>query len=190
MGTVIEKPAVKRKGPPSLSLDELKLGTGAITPNFGGVLAECAAVALESQSHSRSVRMRVAGAYRKTFVLNWEPATTQTRRCHGDEEVATEHGAYGIAILTLPELTGMTVVSRSRKGTGFDFWVGENGNCDLPFQAGGRLEVSGIRRGNQGIVKARLKQKLRQTTRSAKTSLTAFAFVVEFSRPITQVGRQ
>ena len=40
-----------------------------------------------------------------------------------------------------------TVIHRSRKGTGFDYWLGDEKNEDeLPLQSKARLEVSGIRR--------------------------------------------
>jgi hypothetical protein len=53
------------------------------------------------------------------------------------------------------------VVERSRRGTGFDYWLGKKGdNNQLPFQNAVRLEVSGIRKGDDGKIKARAKQKL------------------------------
>jgi hypothetical protein len=184
-----EKRKKERKKPVSLSLDSLRQGHGAITPSYGGVLAECAAVALESQAHQHDVKLSVAGAYRAGLNVSWQPTTLQMRQCHADEQVATEHGAYGVAVLVLRELTGLSVVSRSRKGTGFDFWVGEPNGSGLPFQDSGRMEVSGIRRGNKTTVRSRLRQKMLQTRRSEKTSLTAWAFVVEFGKPVCQVAK-
>jgi hypothetical protein len=51
------------------------------------------------------------------------------------------------AILLMRALTGYTVIERSRKGTGFDWWLGTEDNL---FQGKVRLEVSGILRGTIG----------------------------------------
>lgn len=72
------------------------------------------------------------------------------QRCWNDQEYTTEQAAYGIALLLLSKLTEFTVVERSRKGTGFDYWLGKpTDSSDLPFQKSMRLEVSGIRQGSQ-----------------------------------------
>jgi hypothetical protein len=101
------------------------------------------------------------------------------RHCYNDPERATENGAYGIAILVIRDLTGFTVVEQSRKGTGFDYWLGyEEGPM---FKA--RLEVSGIRAGDESTISARVQQKVRQTKRSDSLSLPGYIVVIEFSQP-------
>jgi hypothetical protein len=57
----------------------------------------------------------------------------------------------------------------------------------LPFQYKARLEVSGIRFGDDAAVKSRIGQKLRQTRRSDFLRLPAYVVVVLFSRPLAQV---
>ncbi|MEC4819430.1 MAG: hypothetical protein SAK29_40100 [Scytonema sp. PMC 1069.18] len=76
------------------------------------------------------------------------------RRFNADTEVATEYGAYGIAALLMPYLTGLTVIERSIKGKslGFDFWLGSIDDPNTLFQRKARLEVSGIRKGSQNII--------------------------------------
>ena len=73
-------------------------------------------------------------------------------------EFTTEQAAYGTAFLIIRELTDLTVIERSRKGTGFDYWLGtfDTDEGQL-FQNKVRLEVSGIRKGDSSRVKARLK---------------------------------
>lgn len=66
-------------------------------------------------------------------------------RCWNDEEFTTEQAAYGIAFLIIRELTDLTVIERSRKGTGFDYWLGTTTDEGQPFKNKVRLEVSGIR---------------------------------------------
>jgi len=111
-------------------------------------------------------------------------------RCYNDEEFATELGAYGVAFLLILDLTDYTIIKRSRRGTGFDYWLGkaENGE-ELPFQNKERLEVSGIRSGDNSRVKSRVNKKLKQVQASNATALPAFIVVVEFSAPLSQMVR-
>ena len=108
-----------------------------------------------------------------------------------DEEFATEQGAYGCAILVVEELAGLRVTARSRKGTGFDWWLGSDKNDDDEklFQQKTRLEVSGIRKGPHRV-KTRVKDKKEQTKQSDHMSLEALVVVVEFSLPLTQVEKR
>lgn len=55
------------------------------------------------------------------------------------------------------------------------------------FQGKKRLEVSGILRGNEATLRARVQQKLRQTDRSDVVGLPAVVVVVEFSAPRSRV---
>ncbi|ETW93058.1 MAG: hypothetical protein ETSY2_52085 [Candidatus Entotheonella gemina] len=105
-----------------------------------------------------------------------------------DEQEATEYGACGIAILIILALTDYTVIRRSRKGTGIDYWLGYQ-DTDYPFQDAARLEVSGIRRGNDRVVAARVSQKIRQTKPSDE-ALPAYIVVVEFSRPYARMVKK
>lgn len=87
------------------------------------------------------------------------------------------------------KLTDLTIIERSRKGTGFDYWLGnQDSTAILPFQHMARLEVSGIRKGNQSQINARVKQKTEQTGASDAEGLPAYIIVVEFSRPISIVS--
>ncbi len=87
--------------------------------------------------------------------------------------------------MLIDKLTPYTVIERSRKGTGFDYWLSTKDETDaLPFQNKVRLEVSGIRRGNDSRVRARVKQKIEQTNPSDGV-LPAYIIVIEFSRPLS-----
>ncbi|BAU14873.1 hypothetical protein LEP3755_54280 [Leptolyngbya sp. NIES-3755] len=95
----------------------------------------------------------------------------------------------GVAFLLILQLTDLTVIERSRKGTGFDYWLGSQDSATtLPFERMARLEVSGIRRGNRGQVNTRVKQKIEQTRTSDAQGLPAYIIVVEFSRPISMIS--
>lgn len=129
------------------------------------------------------------GDFKRTFSVVWDSTTEQMRRCWADPDVTTEHGAYGIAVLLLPALTDLTIVQRSRKGTGFDFWLGPMPVDELLFQEKARLEVSGIRKGSESEIKARLRQKKEQTKRSDGL-LPAYIVVVEFGEPKSRVVKR
>ena len=115
----------------------------------------------------------------------WPGVTAQAYRAWQDEEEATEYGASGIAILLANRILGYAVMSRSRKGTGFDYWLGRD-TARPPFQDEARLEVSGIRRGDATDVRKRVAEKRRQVA-SAPSSLPGFVIVVEFSEPLAKV---
>lgn len=158
-----------------------------LTPEFGSCLAQAGAICLEDQGHSNGVNLKINGEFNSIFELDWPAVTDQMRRTWKDEEVATEHAAYGIAFLLIIDLTGLTIIERSRKGTGFDYWIGTD-NGDL-FQNKARLEVSGIRRGDDSSIKARVKKKIMQTETSDGFN-SAYIVVVEFSRPISQIVKR
>jgi hypothetical protein len=171
--------------PQELVLTKLGEGLPAITPSFGAALAEACAVCLEDQGHLQGVKLTVNGDFRTTFRLYWQPVTQQMLRCWNDEEFTTEQAAYGIAFMLIRQLTEFTVIERSRKGTGFDYWLGSEDEAgELPFQNKVRLEVSGIRKADDSRVRARIKQKIEQTNPSDGT-FPAYIIIVEFSRPLS-----
>lgn len=165
-----------------LDISELNSGCGkGITPCFGGGCAEACCVCFEEVGHASGVTLSVLGPSPLQYEVHWEPATEQARNCWNDLEVAAEHGAYGLAFLLVRELTEYEVIRRSRKGTGFDYWLGQKDNP--MFQESARLEVSGILRGDKNTREARVRQKLEQIKRSESLKLKAHVIVVEFGTP-------
>ena len=171
-----------------LDLRDLDSGNiRSITPALGAMLAEAAGVCLESQGHAVGVQLLVrrgSGSPTYTLALAWPTITEQAVRAWNDDEYATEHGAVAIAVLLVSREFGYTPIEASRRGTGHDYWLGDA--SDEPFQRKGRLEVSGIRRGDDRAIRARVQQKLRQTGRSDDSLLPAYVIVVEFSRPVAE----
>ncbi len=178
---------------PAATLELSELTTAyhpGITSAFGSVLAEAAAVCLESQEHSCGVSLLLEGEFSAQHPLRWEKVTEQMRLCYADTDEATEHGAYGIAILVIDRHVGLRVVQRSRKGTGFDFWLGTEERVGPYLQNKARLEVSGIRIGDESKERRRVKVKVKQTTVSDAMALPAFILVTEFSTPKTMTVRR
>ncbi len=165
---------------PVLDLGRLAAGSPpGVTPAMGQFVAEAASVLLEHNRHKRGVLMEVEASSRHRYRVNWPTLHENAVRTHNDLSAAAEQGAYGVAFLLAEELTDFSVIERSRKGTGFDYWLGAGG--DHPFQQAARLEVSGIVN-DADQLNPRVKAKMRQTDRSAD-SLPAFVAVVEFGQP-------
>lgn len=172
-----------------LDLQQLEAGIPALTEALGRVHAEAAAVCLENQGHQEPARLHVRKIETPKYDLRWPAITDAMRRAYEDLERATELGAYGVAILLVKDQTRLTAVRQSRKGTGFDYWLGPDGTDDqLVFQDAARLEVSGILSGTDSQFLTRVKQKLKQTQPSDSSGLPAYACVVEFSRPQAEIA--
>lgn len=171
-----------------VSLTELHEGTPGITPAWGSSLAEAAAFCFEIQGHTTPICMRIDGDYSILASLERENINDQIRRTWNDHPVATELGAYGVAALIIQPLCGLCVVERSKKGTGFDYWLG-NPDDEPLFQGKVRMEVSGILKGSDSTIASRVKQKTNQTSPS-DGRLPAIIIVVEFSRPLSRVVKK
>ena len=168
----------------SLNLEDLVVGMPGLTARLGTAMAEGASVCLDDCGHGVPVRLIVDGDDNRVYDLEWTPIDDQARRAWADAEVATEYGACGIAILVVREIRGHSVLERSRRGTGFDYWMGESNVT--PFAGKSRLEISGIRRGDPRSIAARVNRKKRQMSRSG-TRLPGIVVVVEFSTPLARV---
>lgn len=147
---------------------------------FGATCQDAAAVCLDDQNHPYRVTLQIDGIQETVIELQWNSIDDIVRRFNADEEVATEYGAYGIAALLMPYLTGLTVIERSIKGKGFgfDFWLGSIDDPNTLFHSKARLEVSGIRKGSESILQSRVKMKLEQISPSDTLS-PGYVCVVE-----------
>ncbi len=145
-------------------------------------MLEAAVVCLCRQQHNSGVSMPISGVQNYNQVLEWDTLFTNTLdRAYADQEVATELGAVCISILIALSITPYTIIERSRKKTGFDYWLGDK-NATLPFVHSARLEISGIFCNPQGV-QQRVRYKLRQTSQSDNLKIPAYVSVVEFSQP-------
>ena len=178
-----------------LDLNELDAGLPGITPAWGGAMVEAAIVCLLSQGHTPGVQLSTEGCATYGRILTWTPLPNeaQANRAWADSQEATEYGATAIAVLLVKAESGYTVVERSAKGTGFDYWMGHDTD-DPPFQNKAKLEISGIREAQgtgtavRGQVTTRVNQKVEQVARSGLL-LPAYVIVVEFGTPIAKVHK-
>lgn len=173
--------------PDGVDLGELSGPMGLLSYARGISLAEAAAVMFEHRAHRPGVRMHVQGHFDSSLGVVWDSVSTAARASWYDIQDATEHGACACAIVLLRRLAGLVVVQQSRKGTGFDWWLGSARSRDGIFQDMHRLEVSGILQGAASDVDARLNAKLAQLRRSSDTRLPGWAVVVEFGTPLAMI---
>ena len=171
--------------------DELKAlsrGLPCITKSNGTRFAEASSAYLGHLGHPVSCRLKVIGVADAEISLKRLTVTDQMKRSLADLQIATEQGAYGVAILLVIKFTEYQVVEQSYKSTGFDYWLGLKDDAILDFKA--RLEVSGILTGDRAAIDKRVKQKVRQTDRSDPSGLPAYVAVVEFSGPLVALVRK
>jgi len=163
-----------------LNLRVPKGGLPGVTPALFRAFLEAARVILSDLGYRTGTILTVDGLQSLQYCLKFRAATEQQRRSYSDPKETTEWAACGIAFLIIPSITSFTVVERSFIGTTVDYWLGHSN--DPLFQNKARLEVSGIRRGNESEIKSRVSEKLR---RSAKipNSLPLYVSVTEFGTP-------
>jgi len=171
------------------SFEKLKNGLPGITSNWGRFLTEASILCFESQNHPNGVEVKISGISQCKVKFEWKiDVSEQMINSWADEQELTEYGACGVAILLILKLTGYTVIQRSKKGTGVDYWLGLDGE-EKPFQNAARLEVSGIMAGSENVVKARVSKKIKQTAPS-DGKLPAYIAVIEFSNPLSHVVKK
>lgn len=172
-----------------ISIDRLKKGFIGLSPTVGSTHAEACLVCLNYHKHESGIDLTIQGGKETELLLRWDDdVTEQISRTWNDLPIATEWAACGIAFLVVEALFGYTVVRQSKKGDGFDYWLGKQDKKTLLIQETARLEVSGILNAEtQGIIRARVKQKIEQVKDG---ELPAHIIVVEFSRPIAWIEQK
>ena len=168
-------------------LTHLAHGMPGLTPAKGLDLVEAATICLEERGHGIRAALTVDGDYSVQAAIERIQATDQMRLCYDNANEATEDGACAVAILVACDLSGYTVIRRSRTSTGVDYWLGNKNG--FMFQAAALLEVSGIRNGNASQINARVREKETQV-KQAPPGVPIFIVVVEFGSPRSRVVRR
>ncbi len=133
--------------------------------------------------------MAITGDENGVMQLSWPHVVDdQLQRTYADQQEATEHAAECMAIMLALKLTKYTVVERSVKGTGIDYWLGEPD--DILFQSKARLEVSGTFDGDEKELEKRFNSKCKQTKRSDGTALPAYVSVTAFKIPQSKFAKK
>lgn len=168
----------------TIDINEITVGLPGITKTSGQHLYEGCIVCLTRQNHkSTGTNFRVYGEKDVNYILIWNDCfDDQLNRTWADQFYATEHGAVCLAILLALKLTNYTIIEKSARKNGFDYWLGDKE--DPLFQKKARLEISGIFKGTENDVNARYRAKVKQTGQSDNLNLQAYVGIVEFSNPI------
>lgn len=174
----------------NLDLSSICAGMRGLLPSLGQLMVDAAGVCLLSNKHNSPVEVAVQGIVNERCNLNWVEPSQQARRSLADLQEATELGASAVGISLVFQFEKLEVVERSRKGTGFDYWLAKPGADTYLFQGTARLEVSGILDGTDSEFRRRVKEKLNQTKRSDFTGLPAYVAVVEFGTPRSALRRR
>ncbi|WP_163423295.1 hypothetical protein [Flagellimonas sp. CMM7] len=166
-----------------LDLTELELGKHHnLTPAMGANLSHAAAVCINDRGHSKNTSATGKGVYTRNYILKRCDVTDEIKRTWEDMQEATEEGACGVALVQVAKESKYQVIERSRKGTGIDYWLGDNDS--FLFQRKARLEVSGSLNGDEGELNKRLKIKIEQTKQSDSTKLPVIIVIVGFAQPM------
>ena len=112
-------------------------------------------------------------------LVQWAVTDERTRRAWANEIDATESGAYACALAAVELVDELVAVHRAETKTGADYYVAPKGTSPDDLEDCLRLEVSGVDRGPDGVVRQRLSAKLKQAA-DGYSNLPAVAGVVGF----------
>ena len=172
-----------------IDIESIKAGLPGISSAWCATIAEACIVSLSRHNHTSGVELNLIADKEKKFSLSWKDSLTeQLDRTWKDQEEATEYGAVCLGVQIALKMTDYTVIERSAKTTGFDYWLGTATDDQLLFEKKARLEVSGIFNGDVSKIKSRYKIKIKQTKQSESTGLPAFVAIVGFSKPMAKFG--
>ena len=150
---------------PLLDLDTLPDRCVRLAPNKVRALAEAAAVMLDKfHTPPAAGCLYVVDTAGKTptaehpVVLRWSPPSPQSMNTHANELDATEEGAYAVAFAAVMS-RGYRVIRRAHHGSGADYILAREGEPDNDYH---KLEVSGVSRGDAGVLARRLVAKVAQ----------------------------
>jgi hypothetical protein len=178
-----------------IDLKSLNNGLPTLSSAWGTFLAEAGLYCLETSGHQSGVELGVRGDEPQSVILIWEKETdSRMINSWKEDSEAVEYGATCIAILLSVNFTEHITVERSAKGTGIDYWLGTVNNNSkediLPFQKKARLEISGIRKGNDYKINKRVEEKREQAKKSASSGLPAYIAVIEFGNPLADFSKR
>ena len=172
--------------PRKLTFKTISNGLCGITADVARAHVQAAKVMLDHHGHRSGVVFDATGIQRSRYRLAFRLPGDRAKRTWGDLQSATEWGACAVAFLLVLDMTEFTVIERSARGTGIDYWLGHRDRP--PFERAARLEVSGISKGGDDIFQSRVREKTVQTQRSAG-ALPAYVSVTEFRTPRSALVR-
>ena len=166
----------------NINVTDIKNGFPGISTVAAAQLYETFEVCMHHSGHGENVTLTLEGISQESITLHWvDEYNDQKARTYQDMAYTTEHGAVCLSVMLTTILTPYTIIERSRRGTGFDYWLGEKDS--VLFQKKARLEVSGIYSGDDATIRKRYSAKVEQTSKSDHLMMPAYISIVEFSTP-------
>jgi len=175
----------KPRIPPDVDLRDLSACGPLLTRRAREYFGEVASFCLRQARPKGPVTIRFAAASAdRELVVAVHAITQAMRRTYGDHQDATEHGAYGVALLLAATEMRMQFAGRCYKGPGFDFLLAPPGQLSVDandiFADNWGLEATGILRGGEREISDRFRIKRKQVAVAARSRRILIA-VVEFS---------
>jgi hypothetical protein len=168
---------------PRLPLQDMAERHLGLTEAVAAAYLEAAGVCLE-RHHAPPVEFEIEGANgRSRASADWVKPDDRQAAAWANRDDTTELGAYACALAAVELTEGLFALRRAETRTGADYYVAPVGIEIDDLEDCLRLEVSGVDRGPETVVKQRLKAKLEQARRGA-SNLPAMAGVVGFGAQV------
>lgn len=161
----------------------------ALTRSFAGLMEEAIVMCMREHHHLSGIPCDIKDfteVLARAEIVWVKEFTDRIARAFGSTSRAAELAGEGIAILTILAMTDYTIIERSIKGTGVDFWLGNIGSSTEEIvQRAARMEVKGRTQiESDGKIRSAVRKGMKQTVRSAATKLPVCVILTEFSRPV------
>lgn len=167
----------------NIALNDIQKGMTGITPIEGANLLENFVAIMHTCKHVSPTKMTMQGMIDDSCCIEWEDTyTQQMANTYADTQDATERAGVCISVLLTKALTGYTVIQRSWKGTGCDYFLGDDSSEWFDIKA--RLEVSAIYKENSSNnIRQRFVQKCKQVEKTDDMGIPAYISVIAFDSP-------
>jgi hypothetical protein len=152
------------------------------------MFTEAASVCLDRHHSSPTTMYILVDEARIEAAISWDAPDARTRGAWANATVATEFGAYGVALAAIELEEQLVAVRRAETGTGADYYVAPSSASAEDLEGWHRLEVSGVNAGEALVIRARLHEKVRQTV-EGNSNLPAIAVVVGFRKRVIAIAR-
>jgi hypothetical protein len=104
---------------------------------------------------------------------------------YANRDDATRDAAYGVSIAAAESELGMLAISRAEHRTGADYYIQAESDWTsadrVDLETAYRLEVSGVDRGSDSVIRSRVRTKVKQL-QDGDSDLPGIAAVVGFSQ--------
>lgn len=167
----------------ALDLTSIKNGLPGMHKDLCSHYYSACMTTLHRSGHKDGVYMHVEGDKQCDIPVHWEDYFDECiDRSWKEINYCTDHAAVCISCVLAISETDYTIIERSCKAEGVDYWLGHKD--DQLFSRAARLEISGILKESQyNTAEIRLKTKYKQTEQSDSSCLPVYISIIEFSKP-------